>query len=124
MPSAALLAAAVRESVGLADVVLVDAPPLSDERTPELVTTSDRLLLVATDDPPALVPVQHLLDDGRTWLIASRSRAGRLGPHHVFRSLPDDPASVRAAARGPTVVVGALGRAYDDLADLLAIDAG
>jgi hypothetical protein len=39
-----------------------------------------------------------------------------------MRELPDDPASVRSAMRGPSAVGGALGRAYDDLAELLAID--
>ena len=35
---------------------------------------------------------------------------------------PDEPAAVRAAAKGPSVARGALGRAYDDLAELLALD--
>jgi Mrp family chromosome partitioning ATPase len=122
MPSAALLAATLRESVGIADVVLVDAAPLFDERTRDLVAASDRVLLVATDEPSALAGLEHVADDERTWLIASRCRAGRVGTREVFRSLPDDPGAVRSAARDRSTVRGTLGRAYDDLADLLAID--
>jgi hypothetical protein len=122
MPSAALLAATVRESVGIADVVLIDAAAPFDGRTRDLVAGSDRVLLVATDEPSALAGIEHAPDDERTWLIASRCRAERLGPRDVFRALPDDPGAIRAAARDRSTVRGALGRAYDDLADLLSID--
>lgn len=122
MPSAALLAAVTRESVGLAEVVLVDAPPLSDERARALIDGADRVLVVAAEDPAAIGAIDTSLDERRMWLIASRSGAERLGPHPVLRALPDDPAAVRSARRGPSLVGGALGRAYDDLAELLALD--
>lgn len=123
MPSDALLAATARESVGLADVVLIDAPPLFDERTRALIGTADRAFLVATEEPAAVAALDGWVDEDRIWLIASRSRADRLGPHAVLRSLPDDPAAVRNAAHGPSPVGGALGRAYDEIAELLALDA-
>lgn len=122
MPSAALLVATARAAGGLADLVLVDAPSLFDERTRALTAIADRVLVVATDDPVSLAAIDGSSADDRTWLIASRCRAERLGAHAVLRSLPDDPASVRAAARGPSPVAGALGRAYDEVAELLAID--
>ena len=122
MPGAALVRAVARESVGAADVVLVDAPPVFDDRARTLCADADRVLLVALDAPGSVLALEHYVDD-RTWVVASRTRAGRIGTHDVMRALPDDPGAVRAAASGPTRVGGALGRAYDDLADLLVIDA-
>jgi hypothetical protein len=122
MPSAALVAAVTRESIGLADIVIVDAPTLFDERARALTDAADRVLLVAAEDPAAVGAVGASLDERRTWLIASRSRAERLGPHPVVRALPDDPAAVGSARRGPAPVGGPLGRAYDDLAELLALE--
>ena len=40
----------------------------------------------------------------------------------AFRELPRDERAVSDATRGPEDVGGALGRAYDELAELLAID--
>ena len=122
MPSVALLLAAARAAVGIADVVIVDAPILFDDRKRALTESADRVLLVTTDDPPAVVATEGSLDEERVWLVASRCRAERLGAHTAFRALPDDPVAVRAATRGPAVVGGALGRAYDELAEILAID--
>lgn len=106
MPSAPLLAALGREAVGLADAVIVDAPPVHDERTTALRAAADRVLLVATADDP----IDPWIDD-RTWPILTRSRADRIGTHSAMRSLPDDPSG------------RALARAYDDLAELLIVDA-
>ena len=122
MPSVALLVATARAAVGIADVVIVDAPPLFDERTRTLMASADRVIVVTTDEPAALAAIDGPIDGERIWLIASRCRAARLGAPAPFRALPDDPAAVRGAARGPSVVGGALGRAYDELAELLAID--
>lgn len=122
MPSVALLLAAARAAVGIAEVVIVDAPALFDDRTRALAESADRVLLVTTDDPPAVAATVGSLEDERVWWIASRCRAERLGARTAFRALPDDPAAVRAATRGPSIVGGALGRAYDELAEILAID--
>jgi Mrp family chromosome partitioning ATPase len=114
MPSAPLLAAVVREAVGLADVVIVDAPSIHDDRGAMLRAAADRVLLLAAagDQVDAWI-------DERTWPVVTRSRAERIGAHAALRSLPDD----AAAARGRAVVGGPLARAYDELADLLVIDA-
>ncbi len=122
MPTAALLSAAARAAIGIADLVLVDASPLFDDRTRSLLEQADRVLLVATADAASVAAIDGWIDDDRSWLIASRTRADRVGPHGVFRWLPDDPAAVRSAERGQSIVGGALGRAYDDLAELLALD--
>lgn len=122
MPSPRLAVAATRAAAGLADLVVVDAPAISDERTRALAELADRVLVIAPDDPAsiaalaAIVPSEH-------WLIAARCRRDTLAGRPVLRALPDDGAAVRAAARGGGPVGGALGRAYDELAELLAIDA-
>lgn len=122
MPSLALLVATARAAASIADVVLVDAPSLFDERARELMELAGRVLLMCTDDPASLAAADGTMNDDRAWLIASRCRAEQLGGRPVLRALPDDPAAVRSAMRGPSAVGGALGRAYDDLAELLAID--
>ena len=122
MPSAALLAATARACDGSAELVLIDAPTVVDERTRRLGEIADRVLLLAPGNGPHAALLDAAPADERTWVIASRSRAARIGAHPVMRSLPDDPASVRAASRGPAVAGGALGRAYDDLAELLTLD--
>jgi cellulose biosynthesis protein BcsQ len=122
MPSAALLVATARACEGWTDLVLVDAPTIADERTRGLTEIADRVLVLAPEGGVASAALDALAVDDRTWVIAARSRAERIGPHAVLRALPDDPVSIRSAARGRSAVGGALGRAYDDLAELLALD--
>jgi len=55
--------------------------------------------------------------------MASQSRAPRLGARAAFRALPRDEAAVAAALSGRRAAGGALGRAYDELAELIALDA-
>ena len=57
------------------------------------------------------------------WLVASQSRSLRLGKRDVFRALPRDESAVAAALERRRTVGGQLGRAYDELAELLLIDA-
>lgn len=121
VPSTALALAAVRAASALGDVVLVDAPVLWDERARALRDLADRVLLVAPDEPACAPALADAIDD-RAWLIGSRTRAERIAGHAVLRAIPDDPAAVRAAACGPSGVGGAVGRAYDEIAELLAID--
>jgi hypothetical protein len=122
MPSVGLVMAAAHAATAIAEIVIVDAPSLFDERTRALGSIADRVLLVASEDPTSLAAIEVSIDEQRTWLIASRCRAGSLAGRSVMRELPDDPGSVRSAGRGPSAVGGALGRAYDELAELLAID--
>lgn len=120
-PSPELGLAAARAALGLVDIVIADSPSLNDDRTRSLLDLADRVLLVSADDPASnarlsAVPTDH-------WLIASRSRRSELAGRAVMRCLPDDGPAVRSAAEGDGTVGGGLGRAYDDLAELLAIDA-
>lgn len=121
VPSAELGLATTRASLGLADIVVVDGPPLLDERTRVIVGLADRVLVVATDDPWSAAQLAAASRDH--WFIASRCEREEIASHGVMRSLPDDPVAVRSAAQGDGTVGGRLGRAYDDLAELLAIDA-
>src|SRR6266545_2543883 len=88
-----------------------------------LAASADRALVLSYDDAMSLSTLEAAEVPDGAWLVASQSRSARLGDRAAFRALPRDEASVGAAyaKRGP--VAGALGRAYDDLADLIALDA-
>lgn len=121
MPSLTLLLASARAAAALADLVIVDAPSLADERTASLGEIADRQIVLASDDPSIASGLDGPIDE-RVWLIATRSRDASVNGRAALRALPDDPAAVRRATQGPDPVGGALGRAYDDLAELVAID--
>ena len=121
-PTPPMLAATLRAATHLDDVVLVDLPPVFARAVDAARQRVDRTLLLAYDEALSL----DVLDGGtadEAWLIASQTSASRLGTREVFRSLPRDEGSVRAAIGTRASAGGALGRAYDDLADLVAIDA-
>lgn len=122
MPTAELGVAAVHAALALVDVVVVDAPPLSDDRTRSIGELADRILVLSSDDPASRAQLAAVAKDGH-WILASRAERVELAGHSVMRSLPDDAAAVRAAADGDGMVGGRLGQAYDDLAELIAIDA-
>ena len=122
MPSPTLAAAAARAARGLTDLVLIDAPSLADDRTRLISELADRVIVVASDDPASGAALEGV-DLADPWIVASRCRAERIAGRAVMRSLPDDPGAVHAAAREGGPVGGALGRAYDDLAEIIAIDA-
>src|SRR5439155_1446111 len=75
-------------------------------------------LLDATGSGAAALPSES--DD--VWLIGSQCARSRVGERNVFRALPRDEPAVAAAISGRAAVRGALGRAYDDLSELLLID--
>ncbi len=118
IPSSAVLEATISAARVLADVVLVDAPLLSDERARLAAERSDRVLVFSYADPASRAAVAEAEVPAGAWLIGSQAPVDE-----AFRVLPRDEASVAAALarRGP--IGGALGRAYDELGDLLAIDA-
>ncbi|MGH2490030.1 MAG: hypothetical protein ACRDF9_00855, partial [Candidatus Limnocylindria bacterium] len=107
----------------LAELVLVDAPVLADERCRALAALADRVLVVSYDDPLSLVTLDVCEVPNDAWLVASQSRIARIGERAAFRALPRDEAAVSAALPGRRAVGGALGRAYDELAELIALDA-
>jgi hypothetical protein len=122
-PTRALAESTVRAAASLAELVLVDTPVLADDRGRALAALADRVLLLSYDDPLSLATLDASEVPSGTWLLASQSRTLRIGDHAAFRALPRDEAAVGAALSGRRAVGGALGRAYDELADLIALDA-
>jgi len=122
-PTRALAESTVRAAASLAELVIVDAPVLADERGRALATLADRVLLLSYDDPLSLATIDSSDVPTDAWFMASQSRAPRLGARAAFRALPRDEAAVAAALSGRRAAGGALGRAYDELAELIALDA-
>lgn len=122
-PTVELLTACVASLCGAGELAVIDAPLLADERTRAVVDRSgldSRTLVVSYADPASLAALD-CYDLGQAWLIASQTK--ELSGRSVFRSLPRDEAAVAAAHASRAAVSGALGRAYDELAELVAIDA-
>ena len=123
VPTRALAESTVRAAASLAELVLVDAPALADDRGRALAALADRVLVLSYDDPLSLASLDASEVPGGAWLIASQSRTTRIGEHAAFRALPRDEGAVGAALSERRAVGGALGRAYDELAELIALDA-
>lgn len=122
-PTVELLTACLASLGSAGELTLIDAPLLADERTRAVVDRSgldSRTLVVSYADPASLAALD-CYDLGQAWLIASQTK--ELPGRSVFRSLPRDEAAVAAAHASRAAVSGALGRAYDQVAELVAIDA-
>lgn len=122
-PTRALAESTVRAATSLVELVLVDAPLLADERARALASLADRVIVVSYDDPLSVATLGASEISNDVWLVASQSRTPRLGERAAFRALPRDEAAVGAALCERSAVGGALGRAYHDLAELVALDA-
>ena len=119
-PSWPLVAACLRELDR--ELVIVDAAPLADERTRALrdgASIASRTLVLTYADAASLAALA-VHDVADSWLICSQ---GALAGDVAFRSLPRDDDAVARALSDRAPVGGRLGRAYDDLAELLGIDA-
>jgi len=118
IPSGAVLDATISAARALADVVLIDAPLVADERARLAAERSDRVLVFSYADPASRATLAEAEVPDDAWLIGSQAPVD-----DAFRVLPRDEAAVAVALarRGP--IGGALGRAYDELGELLAIDA-
>jgi len=117
-PSSDVLEMAVAAAREVAELVLVDAPLLSDERARRAVATSDRVLVLSYADPASRAALAASDVPATAWIIASQDRID-----DAFRILPRDERAAAEALAGRAPIGGALGRAYEELADLLAIDA-
>ena len=118
MPSADALVTTTAAARELADVVLIDAPLLGDERARAACAGSDRTFVFSYADAASRASLAAADVPAAAWIV------GAQGPlDEAFRSLPRDERSVAEALRDRGRIGGALGRAYDDLAELLAIDA-
>jgi hypothetical protein len=122
-PTKRSLAAVLRVASAISDLVIVDAPVACDPLARPPTSVADRRLILAYDDPWSALVLDAAVADDRDWLLISQSKASVVAGRRVFRSLPRDEASVSSAISSRSSVGGALGRAYDELAELIAIDA-
>lgn len=122
-PSASIVVATVRAALAAFDLVLVDAPPVFAETYAALRALADRAVVLTYDDPVSVPALLAPAIEQSDWIIASQFAARRIGDRDVFRSLPRDERAVGAAFASHAAVGGRLGNAYDELAEILAIDA-
>ena len=122
-PSVQLAQSAFRAALELSEVVLVDAPTLADERTRRLAGAVDRVIVLSYDDPISIAALASADVPEGAWLIASQSITTSLCGRDVFRTLPRAEGAIAAAASRPSALGGVLGKAYDALAEIIAIDA-
>lgn len=117
MPSCELASATLTAARDLVDVVIVDAPAAADPVARAAVAAADRVLALGYGDPVSCAVRDAAALPETAWWIGAQGAID-----NAFRALPRDERSVgeALAARGP--VRGALGAAYDELAELLAID--
>jgi hypothetical protein len=122
-PDAHLATSVIGAATALDDLVVVDAPLVSSPLIEALRERADRMLLFAYDDECSLRALSLAPPEESVWVLASQSRAERLGDHRIFRNLPRDEGSAGAALRTRDRVKGQLGRAYDEIAEIMRIDA-
>ena len=117
-PSADVLATTIAAARDLADLVLVDAPLLPDERARVAMARSDRILVLSYGDAASRAALAAADVPAAAWVIGAQGRID-----DAFRVLPRDEDAVADGLATRGRIGSALGRAYDDLAELLAIDA-
>ena len=122
-PSIRLAESVFRAALELSEIVLIDGPTLADERTRRIAASVDRTLVMSYDDPISVAALAAAdIPDG-AWLIASQSAVTSLAGRDVFRALPRAEGAIAAATSRHDALGGPLGKAYDDLAEIIAIDA-
>jgi cellulose biosynthesis protein BcsQ len=122
-PTTALLGATIRAATGVADLVIVDAPLRNDARARAAAGLADRVFVLAYDDPWSQLMLDADPPGDEEWLVASQMKSASLDGRRAFRALPRDESAVASAVASRGAAKGALGKAYDELADLLVIDA-
>ncbi|HLZ47951.1 MAG TPA: hypothetical protein VKR80_04805 [Candidatus Limnocylindria bacterium] len=118
LPSADVLEVTIDAARGLADVVLVDAPVLADDRAQRTARKSDRVLVFAYGDAASRAALDVAEVPEAAWIIGAQGQVA-----DAFRVLPRDEGAVADAIGGRSRLGGAIGRALDELAELLVIDA-
>jgi hypothetical protein len=121
LPSADVLAMTIAAARERADLLLIDAPALPDDRAHTAATRSDRVLVLSYADAASRAALASADVPAGAWLIGSQCQADP--PVDAFRVLPRDERAIADALATQGRAGGALGRAYDELAELLAIDA-
>jgi len=122
-PSVPVAMAAARAALGLVELVLVDAPLLADERTRAVVPLADRVLVLGYDDAASGAALDAAERPDGAWSVASQPTRRSEGERAPFFVLPRDETAIAAALASRAATGGALGRAYDALAELIATDA-
>lgn len=117
MPAVELASAAITAALDLVDLVIVDAPPLADPVAGAAMAAADRVLALSYDDPVSRAVRDAAVFPGSAWWIGAQGHVD-----DAFRSLPRDERSIADALAARRPVAGGLGTAYDELAELLAID--
>ena len=118
VPAAALATAALAAARDLVDVVIVDSPPVADPVARAAVAAADRVLVLTYDDAVSRAILEAAPVPPTAWCVGAQGPVER-----AFRVLPRDERSIADAMTRRQRVQGALGAAYDELAELLAIDA-
>jgi len=109
------------DSLWVGDSLL--ARPRHDPLTRLAASLADRVFVLAYDDPWPKLMLDADPPTDQEWLLASQMKIASLDGRPVFRALPRDEAAVASAVASRGAVKGSLGKAYDELADLLVIDA-
>ena len=117
MPAVELASAAIAAALDLVDLVIVDAPPPADPVARAAMAGADRVLALTYDDPVSRAVREAAALPESAWWIGAQGPAD-----DAFRSLPRDERSIADALAARRPVHGGLGAAYDELAELLAID--
>jgi hypothetical protein len=116
-PTGDTLLAVIAVAREISDVVVVDAPLLADERARSASARSDRVLVFSYADPASSAALSAADLPVDPWIVAAQ------GPlDGAFRSLPRDEGAIANAMAARDPVDGALGRAYDELAEILMVD--
>ena len=121
LPSADVLAMTIVAAREQADLVLIDAPALPDDRARTAAARSDRILVLSYADAASRAALASAEVPAGAWLIGSQCASEPIAD--AFRVLPRDERAIADALGTQGRAGGALGRAYDELAELLAIDA-
>lgn len=117
-PTPELTTALLAAAGDLVDLVIVDAPPLADPVARAAVAGADRVLVLTYDDAVSRAVLGAAAVPEGAWCIGAQGPVER-----AFRVLPRDERSTAEAMTRRERVQGSLGAAYDELAELLAIDA-
>ena len=121
LPSSDVLAMTIAAAREQSDLVLIDAPALPDDRARTAVARSDRVLVLSYADAASRASLASADVPAGAWIIGSQCQSEPIAD--AFRVLPRDDRAIADALGTQGRAGGALGRAYDDLAELLAIDA-
>lgn len=122
-PSASILIATIRAALVAFDLVLVDAPPVFSDMYASIRPLMDRAVVLTYDDPICVAGLLAPSITQQDWIVASQFTSRHVGGRDVFHGLPRDERAVGAAFASRSAVGGRLGHAYDELAEILAIDA-